>query len=72
LLIRQAERILNRLAPGGRLVLAGILARQFPPVQATYQRLGLQMVASRTQSGWKSAAFIQKASTEPSKAKRTK
>jgi ribosomal protein L11 methyltransferase len=60
LLISQARRILNRLRPGGRLVLAGILARQFGPVKSAYQRLGMRLAASRTQNGWQSAAFVEK------------
>lgn len=57
LLLREARRILNRLKPGGALVLAGILDRQFAAVCSAYEKSGLVMVASRGQGEWRSGAF---------------
>jgi len=57
LLLREARRILNRLKPGGVLVLAGILDRQFAAVCSAYEKSGLAMVASRGQGEWRSGAF---------------
>jgi ribosomal protein L11 methyltransferase len=57
LLLRESRRILNRLKPGGLLILAGILKKQFPQVQATYEAAGLNLVASRAQKEWRSGAF---------------
>ena len=57
MLLREARRILNRLKPGGVLVLAGILDRQFAAVCSAYEKSGLAMVASRGQGEWRSGAF---------------
>jgi len=57
LLIAERDRILARLRPGGRLVLAGILTRQFPDVLRAYAKTGLHLVASRRENEWKSGAF---------------
>ena len=46
LLISQAKKISNRVAPNGRLVLAGILDEQFASVTAMYSKLGWEMVRS--------------------------
>jgi ribosomal protein L11 methyltransferase len=58
LLIDEAGRVLNRLRPGGRLVLAGILTSQFWGVKAVYERLGLRMQRSRVEREWQSGVFI--------------
>ena len=57
LLIQERRRILNRLAPGGTLVLAGILREQFPAVRRAYEEAGMQLVAERRLGEWHSAAF---------------
>jgi ribosomal protein L11 methyltransferase len=57
LLIQERDRILARLAPGGTLVLAGILRTQFPKVQRAFEMAGLQLVASRAAKEWRSGAF---------------
>ena len=57
LLIQERRRILNRLAPGGTLVLAGILREQFPAVRRAYEAAGMQLVAERRLGEWHSAAF---------------
>jgi ribosomal protein L11 methyltransferase len=57
LLLSERERILNRLAPGGLLVLAGILATEFAEVQEAYEAAGLRMVQTATEREWQSGAF---------------
>ncbi len=57
LLIQERDRILARLAPGGTLVLAGILRTQFPKVQPAFEAAGLRLVASRAAKEWRSGAF---------------
>lgn len=66
LLLAERERILSRLKRNGRLVLAGILRKQFAPVKLAYCAEGLRLVASRAEGEWQSAAF------EPSRAEPVK
>ncbi len=57
LLVAGKSRIVNRLHPEGRLVLAGILHSQFQSVRRTYERAGLRLVASRREKEWRSGVF---------------
>lgn len=57
LLIQECSRIVNRLKPDGRLVLAGILKTQFDPVRRAYESAGLKLVRSRAEREWKSGLF---------------
>ena len=57
LLIAERQRIIARLKPGGTLVLAGILKREFAQVQCTYEQAGLKLIASRVEQEWRSGAF---------------
>jgi ribosomal protein L11 methyltransferase len=57
LLLAEKRRILNRLRPGGTLVLAGILRNEFPQVQKAYETAGMKLVASLIQGEWRSGAF---------------
>lgn len=57
LLIAERRRILNRVADHGALVLAGILAQQFPEVQAAYAGAGWKLVRARTEGEWRSGLF---------------
>jgi ribosomal protein L11 methyltransferase len=57
LLIAERRRIVNRLKPGGTLVLAGILAAEFGEVQAAFEKLGLKLAAKRVENEWCSGAF---------------
>jgi ribosomal protein L11 methyltransferase len=57
LLVDQADRILNRLADNGRLVVAGILASQFAEVQQAYQAKGLKLRDTKTEREWQSGLF---------------
>jgi ribosomal protein L11 methyltransferase len=47
-----------RIAPGGRLVLAGILATQFPAVEAAYLQLGWKLENAVTEGEWRSGSFL--------------
>ncbi len=58
LLLAEQERILARLKPGGVLVLAGILATQFPLVKSAYGRAGMKLTASCHEKEWQSGAFV--------------
>lgn len=57
LLIAEKRRIVNRLKPGGTLVLAGILAVEFGQVQRAFEPLKLKLVAKRVENEWCSGAF---------------
>jgi ribosomal protein L11 methyltransferase len=57
LLISERWRIVNRLKPGGTLVLAGILAAEFGEVERAFAGLKLRRVAGRTENEWRSGAF---------------
>jgi len=61
LLIAARHRIAAQVRPGGRLVLAGILDRQFPEVRAAYEALGWRLVSSRREKEWRSGAFVRRA-----------
>jgi ribosomal protein L11 methyltransferase len=57
LLIDQSTRILNRLAPQGRLIVAGILATQFKEVRTAFEKKGLTLLDTKTEREWQSALF---------------
>ncbi|MGV3774864.1 MAG: 50S ribosomal protein L11 methyltransferase [Verrucomicrobiales bacterium] len=57
LLLDQNEKIVNRLAPGGTLVLAGILTTQFEAVKASIEKLGLRLIKDKVEKEWRSGAF---------------
>ena len=58
LLLAERERIMNRLRPGGVLVLAGILKREFAAVQQAYEKAGLRFVRGRNEKEWRSGTFF--------------
>lgn len=57
LLIAERLQIVNRLAPGGTLVLAGILAAEFSEVQTAFENSGLRLIESRLEKEWRSGSF---------------
>ena len=57
MLVEERERLRARVEPGGVLVLAGILATEFPLVQKAYEAAAWRLVASRKQNEWRSGAF---------------
>ncbi|MBN2506085.1 MAG: 50S ribosomal protein L11 methyltransferase [Verrucomicrobia bacterium] len=58
LLLAHRARLLSRVGRGGRLVLAGILARQFGAVQRAYEASGCRLVVARTCGPWRSGTFV--------------
>ena len=56
-LISARRRIVSRLAPGGELVLAGILAAQFEEVETAFRQEGLKLARAKTINEWRSGAF---------------
>ena len=52
-----AETILNRVKPGGYLLLAGILKEQYPEVKKCFQKLGCQQLNTQEEKEWKSGSF---------------
>jgi ribosomal protein L11 methyltransferase len=63
LLIAERDKLLNRLAPGGTLVLAGILNEQFTAVKREFTRAGMKVVAQRTVGEWTSGTFARSTGT---------
>jgi len=60
LLVAECRRIAARVAPGGRLVLAGILSHQFPNVERAYADLGWAVERDATEGEWRSATLALK------------
>jgi len=58
LLIAERNQILARVKPGGVLVAAGILQREFVKVQQAYEVAGIRLTASRTENEWRSGTFL--------------
>jgi ribosomal protein L11 methyltransferase len=58
LLITERKKLVSRLKPEGRLVLAGILVRQFQAVQEVFETSGLKLVTSWSKGEWRSGSFI--------------
>jgi ribosomal protein L11 methyltransferase len=65
LLVSERDRILARLARSGTLILAGILATEFPAVQKCYENSGLHLRNTRTEREWQSGAFVMKCLSKP-------
>ncbi len=57
LLLSQRDKLLNRLALNGTLVLAGILETEFAKVCSAYEQAGLQLIRTRVEREWQSGAF---------------
>ena len=57
LLISERDRMLNRLAPGGVIALAGILETEFAKVRATYEAAGLKLLRTKVEREWQSGSF---------------
>lgn len=58
LLLLERHRLMARLRPGGRLVLAGVLRAEFPALRRAFTASGLRVLASRTEQGWTSGVFV--------------
>lgn len=57
-LIPYADAIDLHLAPGGRLILSGILVEAAPPVTDAYRARGLRLDAVRDEDGWRGLLFV--------------
>jgi len=57
LLIAERRRIVNRVKPGGVLVLAGILATEFAEVERAFTDVKLNLCAKTVEKEWCSGAF---------------
>lgn len=57
LLIAERTKLASWLAVKGRLVLAGILAKQFGQVEESFCDLGMELIAAETVKEWRSGAF---------------
>ncbi len=60
LLIAECEKLKSWTAPGGRLILAGILMDQFSLVREAYCGLGMEMVDVEPVGEWCSGVFVSK------------
>lgn len=57
LLLAHRQHLVTQLSGNGRLVLAGILERQFAEVHRAYRQSGMRLVARRIVGEWESGAF---------------
>lgn len=57
LLEAEVRRLVNRVRPGGVLVLAGVLKREFNKVQRTFESEGLRLRRSCAKKEWRSGTF---------------
>jgi ribosomal protein L11 methyltransferase len=57
-LLEERQRILNRLAPSGSLILAGILKKQFAQVRNAYEKMGMKLAKIKMEKEWQSGRFI--------------
>lgn len=57
-LIAGQKRIINRLTPNGRLIVAGILTTQFSMVVDSYRNAGMQLVKSGCKGEWTSGTLL--------------
>lgn len=57
LLIQERDRILAQVAPGGRVILAGILTHLFPAVEQAFHQAGWELLQARTEGEWRSGSF---------------
>ena len=58
LLVNQASKICARLNPGGKLIVAGLLRREFGEVRKTLRRFNLTLQVSMNDNYWKSGQFV--------------
>jgi ribosomal protein L11 methylase PrmA len=56
-LMSERKRIIRQLKPGGALVLAGILKREFNLIVRSYGEVGLRLVAGKCEKEWRSGTF---------------
>jgi ribosomal protein L11 methyltransferase len=57
LLLSALPQIISRLNRPGILIIAGVLAREFPAVETAYLGAGLSYVSAKTDKDWRSGVF---------------
>ncbi len=57
LLVAERKRIVAQLNPGGILVLAGILKKEFAEMQREFEKSGLKLVRAKSKKEWRSGSF---------------
>jgi ribosomal protein L11 methyltransferase len=57
LILRERDRILARVKTGGRLILAGILTREFGEIRDALEQVGWEMIGRRVEREWTSGTF---------------
>ncbi len=58
LLVEEAGRITAQVRPGGRLVVAGILQRQFGEVRQAFEAQGCKLLRSKREKEWRSGTLM--------------
>lgn len=58
LLLGQAPKLRAWLRPGGRLIVAGILRKEFPDVRKILHGFGLTLEVSKVHKNWRSGRFV--------------
>ena len=58
LLMANADRLIARVKPGGVLVLAGILDKQFVEVKGVIENSGMKLKRTGQRGEWRSGTFI--------------
>lgn len=56
-LLANCRKIVQRLKPGGRLILAGILHMKFPDVRRSFEKLGTKLARTKLEREWRSGVF---------------
>lgn len=56
-LIQGADRLLSLVKPGGVLILAGILASEYPVVESCFEKCGCKELSSASEQEWKGGVF---------------
>jgi ribosomal protein L11 methyltransferase len=72
LLMAEKSKLICRLNPGGALIAAGILRREFADVQASFARSGLELVATRIEKEWQSGTFVRALADSSDRRQKTK
>jgi ribosomal protein L11 methyltransferase len=57
LLIQERRLLAGLVQPGGLLVLAGILDREFSAVRSAYEEMDFRLLTSRREREWRSGLF---------------
>lgn len=67
LLLAAARAITTRIKPGGHLLVAGVLTREFAMVRRVYEQHGLRRLAGAQSGEWRSGTFVRDARDGPAK-----